>query len=103
MFVLDGHCAPGLDPTGLHIAVGDSADLAVQARLAHDRSDGDTRRRGQSRHREHRQLALPVLDALDDDEVETLFRALTPITRKIVATPMGLSRDDLDDDSAHVS
>jgi hypothetical protein len=52
-------------------------------------------------------LALGALDALDDDEVETLFRSLTPITRKVVsagdvpaATPMGLSRDDLDDDSA---
>ncbi|KUH81035.1 MULTISPECIES: hypothetical protein [unclassified Mycobacterium] len=55
-------------------------------------------------------LALPALDALDDGEVETLFRALTPITRKVIAggdlpaaTPMGLSRDDLDDDSAHLS
>jgi len=55
-------------------------------------------------------LALPVLDVLDDGEVEMLFRALTPITRKVVAggdvpdrTPMGLSRDDLDDDSAHLS
>jgi hypothetical protein len=54
-------------------------------------------------------LALRVLDALDDAEVEALFRALTPITRKVVAggdvpaaTPMGLSRDDLDDDSAHL-
>ncbi|SEH76625.1 hypothetical protein SAMN04489835_3848 [Mycolicibacterium rutilum] len=54
-------------------------------------------------------LALGVLDALDDDEVEALFRALTPITRKVVAggdvpaaTPMGLTRDDLDDDSAHL-
>lgn len=50
-------------------------------------------------------LALPVLDALDDAEVEALFRALTPITRKVIAggdvptaTPMGLNRDDLDDD-----
>ncbi len=41
--------------------------------------------------------------------METLFRSLTPITRKVVAagdvpaaTPMGLSRDDLDDDSAHL-
>ena len=30
-------------------------------------------------------LALAALDALDDDEVEALFRALTPITRKVVA------------------
>jgi hypothetical protein len=56
------------------------------------------------------QLALSALDALDDDEVERLFRALTPITRKVVAagdvpaaTPMGLGRDDLHDDSAHLS
>lgn len=56
------------------------------------------------------QLALSALDGLDDDEVERLFAALTPITRKVVAagdvpaaTPMGLARDDLDDDSAHLS
>lgn len=56
------------------------------------------------------ELALGALDALDDDEVEALFRSLTPITRKVVsagdvptATPMGLSRDDLDDDSARLS
>ncbi|WP_137149298.1 hypothetical protein [Mycolicibacterium sp. CR10] len=55
-------------------------------------------------------LALPVLDVLDDNDVEALFQALTPITRKVVAagdvpagTPMGLSRDDLDDDSSHLS
>ena len=55
-------------------------------------------------------LALAALDALDDDEVEALFRALTPITRKVVAagdvpaaTPMGLSRHDLHDDSAQLS
>ena len=54
-------------------------------------------------------LALGALDALDDSEVEELFRALTPIARTVVtcgdvpaATPMGLSRDDLDDDSAHL-
>jgi hypothetical protein len=55
-------------------------------------------------------LALAALDALDDAEVEALFRALTPITRKVIAagdvpaaTPMGLGRDDLDDDSAHLA
>lgn len=55
-------------------------------------------------------LALTALDALTDDEVEALFRGLTPITRKVVAagdvpaaTPMGLNRDDLDDDSAHLA
>ncbi len=52
-------------------------------------------------------LALSALAALDDGEVDELFRALTPITRTVVAggdvpaaTPMGLRRDDLDDDSA---
>lgn len=55
------------------------------------------------------QLALPALDVLDDGEVEALFAALTPITRAVIAagdlpaaTPMGLRRDDLDDDSAHL-
>ncbi|KHO26557.1 salK [Mycolicibacterium setense] len=54
-------------------------------------------------------LSLGALDALTDDEITTLFRVLTPITRQVVAagdvpaaTPMGLSRDDLDDDSAHL-
>lgn len=54
--------------------------------------------------------ALPALAALDDSEVEALFQALTPISRKVVAagdvpagTPMGLNRDDLDDGSAHLS
>lgn len=54
-------------------------------------------------------LALPALAALTDAEVEQLFAALTPITRQVVsagdvpgATPMGLSRGDLDDDSAHL-
>lgn len=54
-------------------------------------------------------LACAALDALDDDEVETLFQTLTPITRAVVAaeivpsaTPMGLSRDDLEDASAHL-
>jgi len=56
------------------------------------------------------ELALVTLDVLDDAEVEALFGSLTPITRKVVsagdvpaATPMGLSRDDLDDDSAHLA
>ena len=54
-------------------------------------------------------LALTALAALDDAAVETLFAALTPLTRAVVAggdipaaTPMGLRRDDLDDDSAHL-
>jgi hypothetical protein len=55
-------------------------------------------------------LALSALEALSDDEVETLFQALTPITRTVVAggdvpalTPMGLRRDELDDGSAHLA
>lgn len=54
-------------------------------------------------------LALSGLDTLSDDEVETLFQALTPITRAVVAggdvpavTPMDLRRDDLHDGSAHL-
>lgn len=54
-------------------------------------------------------LSLSALDALSDDEVETLFRALSPITRAVVAagdipatTPMTLRRDELHDDSAHL-
>jgi hypothetical protein len=45
-------------------------------------------------------LALSALDALSDDEVESLFQALTPITRAVIAggdipavTPMSLRRD----------
>jgi hypothetical protein len=55
-------------------------------------------------------LALSALDALSDDEVETLFQALTPITRAVVAggdvtaiTPMGLHRHELHDGSAHLN
>ncbi|TPG33522.1 SCO6745 family protein [Mycolicibacterium hodleri] len=55
-------------------------------------------------------LSLPAFDALDDAELELLFRTLTPITRSVIgagdipaATPMGLRRDDLDDDGAHLS
>lgn len=55
-------------------------------------------------------LALGALDALTDEEITTLFRVLTPITRLVVAagdvpaaTPMGLNRHDLDDDSAHLT
>lgn len=55
------------------------------------------------------ELALPAFGALDDAELEMLFRVLTPITRAVIdggdipaATPMGLRRDDLGDDSAHL-
>jgi hypothetical protein len=54
-------------------------------------------------------LALSALDALSDDEVETLFQALTPITRAVVAggdvtavTPMAMRRGELHDGSAHL-
>ena len=54
-------------------------------------------------------LALSAFDALDDGDLEALFRTLTPLTRAVVAagdipsaTPMGLRRDDLDDDDARV-
>jgi hypothetical protein len=54
-------------------------------------------------------LSLAALDALSDDEVETLFQALTPIARTVVAagdlpatTPMNLRRNELDDSSAHL-
>jgi hypothetical protein len=55
-------------------------------------------------------LSLSVLDTLSDDEVETLFQTLTPITRTVVAagdvpamTPMALRRNELEDNSAHLS
>ncbi|OMC56385.1 hypothetical protein A5747_08375 [Mycobacterium sp. IS-836] len=55
-------------------------------------------------------LALSALDALSDDEVETLFRALTPIARAAIAggdvpavTPMNLQRDELHDGSANLA
>jgi hypothetical protein len=55
-------------------------------------------------------LSLSALDSLSDDEVETLFQALTPITRAVVAagdlpatTPMNLRRNELDDAGAHLA
>jgi hypothetical protein len=55
-------------------------------------------------------LSLSALDALSDDEVETLFQALTPIARTVVAagdlpsmTPVGLRSNELDDSSAHLA
>ncbi|MEV3904634.1 hypothetical protein AB0K11_20105 [Mycobacterium sp. NPDC050551] len=52
-------------------------------------------------------LSLSALDGLTDDEVELLFQTLTPLARAVVAggdlpqaTPMGLNRNDLDDDGA---
>lgn len=79
-----------LDGDGQLTAAGREAKQAVE-----DRTDA---------------LALGALEALTDDEVATLFRVLTPITRHVVAagdvpaaTPMGLNRSELDDDSAHLS
>lgn len=53
--------------------------------------------------------ALPTLDVLSDDEVETLFQVLTPIARQVVAggdlpaiTPMALQHSDLDDPGANL-
>ncbi|MGH3584029.1 MAG: helix-turn-helix domain-containing protein, partial [Mycobacterium sp.] len=53
--------------------------------------------------------ALPSLDVLSDDEVETLFQALTPIARQVVSggdlpaiTPMALQHSDLEDPSARL-
>jgi Helix-turn-helix family len=55
-------------------------------------------------------LSLAALDALSDDDVETLFQALTPIARTVIAggdlpatTPMNLRRNELDDDGAHLT
>ncbi|MCV7012294.1 SCO6745 family protein, partial [Mycolicibacterium madagascariense] len=54
-------------------------------------------------------MSLSAFDALSDRELELLFATLTPITRAVIAggdvpaaTPMGLRRDDLDDDRAHL-
>ncbi len=50
-------------------------------------------------------LALTAFDTLDETRLDTLFAALTPLTRLVVAagdvpaaTPMGLDRSDLDND-----
>ncbi|TRW79033.1 hypothetical protein FK535_23700 [Mycolicibacterium sp. 018/SC-01/001] len=133
----DGHVAvlvaeglSGRESNVLHAAAGrvpadmikrtrdyDDAQWAAHSQALHDRglldAAGTITEEGRrlKQHIEDRTdaLALPALDALDDDEVETLFAALTPITRAVVAggdvpagTPMGLSRDDLDDGSAHL-
>jgi hypothetical protein len=53
--------------------------------------------------------ASSALRGLDDAEVGALFEALTPLTRVVVAagdipesTPMGMRRDELEDNSAHL-
>lgn len=55
-------------------------------------------------------LGLSALEALTDDEVETLFQALTAISRAVVTggdipalTPITLRRDELDDNNAHLA
>ena len=90
-----GTCTEHLAVRGLISAAG---DLTEAGRALKDRLEERTDT-----------LALAALAALDDDAVEKLFAALTPLTRAVVAggdipaeTPMGLRRDDLDDDSAHL-
>lgn len=88
-------CVESLSARGLLTATGNLTDSgrALKARVE-DRTDT---------------LALSALAALDDGAVEKLFAALTPLTRTVVAggdippaTPMGLRRDELDDDAAHL-
>jgi hypothetical protein len=79
--------------------VGDDATLTTAGRELMDAIESTTDA-----------LSLSALDGLSDDEVETLFQALTPITRAVVAggdlpalTPMNLRRNELDDASAHLA
>jgi len=88
-------CTENLTARGLLIATG---DLTEAGRALKDRVEQRTDT-----------LALTALSALDDAAVEKLFATLTPLTRVVVAggdipaaTPMGLRRDDLHDDSAHL-
>ena len=88
-------CVDALTARGILDSGGALTDAG--SRLKQDLEDGTDR------------LALAAFDALDDDDVESLFRTLTPLTRKVVAagdipvaTPMGLQRDDLEDDDAHL-
>ena len=88
-------CTEALAARGL--LTGDGALTDEGHRLKQDLEDATDR------------LGLQAFAALHDDDLETLFRTLTPLTRKVVAggdipaaTPMGLGRDDLDDDEAHV-
>ena len=90
-----GHHEEQLAERGL---VGDDGTLTAAGRELMDAIESTTDA-----------LSLSALDALSDDEVETLFQALTPITRAVVAggdvpamTPMNLRRNDLDDNGAHL-
>lgn len=88
-------CVESLAARGLLSVTGDLTDAgrALKDRVE-DRTDT---------------VALGGLAGLDDTEVQRLFAALTPLTRQVIAggdipatTPMGLQRDDLDDDAAHL-
>ena len=88
-------CVESLSARGLLTATG---DLTGSGRDLKDRVEDRTDI-----------LALTALAALDDEAVERLFSAITPLTRAVVAggdipaaTPMGLRRDELDDDAAHL-
>jgi hypothetical protein len=79
--------------------LNDDGSLTVAGRELKDRIESDTDA-----------IAVSALDALSDDEVETLFQALTPITRAVIAggdvpaiTPMDLRRDELDPGSARLA
>ncbi len=89
------HLEQGLAARGL---LNDDGSLTAAGRELKDRIESRTDT-----------LALSALDALSDDEVETLFGALTPITRAVVAggdvpdvTPMNVRFDELHDGSAHL-
>lgn len=89
-------CTEALTTRGVLTADGELTDAGRELK-AHIETATDT-------------AALTALAGLTDHEVETLFAALTPITRLVVAagdvpaaTPMGLRRDELDDDSAHLA
>lgn len=121
----------GRESNVLHVAAGRSAKDAIMRSRDYDDTEWDTlaraladrgllgehgelTARGQHLKAEIEQAtdsaALSAFDELTDDELETLFQTLTPITRQVIAggdfpssTPMGLRRDDLDDAGAHLS
>ncbi|OBK18318.1 SCO6745 family protein [Mycobacterium asiaticum] len=79
-------CTRRLADRGL---VGDDGSLTPAGRELKDRIETATDK-----------LALRVFDGLDDDELQTLFDALTPVARRVIAggdlpatTPMSVRRD----------
>ena len=113
------HCAAGTVPVDFIMRTRDYDDAEWRActERLHDRGLLDDHGSLTDAGRELKsdveaatdRAALTALDALDDDEIEALFGALTPLTRLVVAagavpavTPMGLRRNELDDDSAHL-